>query len=35
MPYDAFLKKGLFAPPDMRSTGFRVKAADVKRLTSN
>jgi CubicO group peptidase (beta-lactamase class C family) len=33
--YDNFLHQRLFGPLDMRSTGFRVEASDVSRLTTN
>ena len=34
-PFDAFLKARIFDPLGMKSTGFRVAAADVGRLTTN
>lgn len=35
MTYDAFLQKRLFAPLQMKSTGFQVKRKDAERLTTN
>lgn len=35
LPFDVFLKTRLFDPLGMKSTGFRVAAADVGRLTTN
>ncbi|MCP3730578.1 beta-lactamase family protein [Sphingomonas sp. MG17] len=34
-PFDAFLKARIFDPLGMKSTGFRVAAADVPRLSTN
>lgn len=35
MPYGSFLRKRLFGPLGMASTGFQVARADARRLTSN